>query len=99
MAKFLYLETLTKANKKKLSSFRDYTSYILRLGLSSFEELNAYEANEASVSGETYAALVSREPLLDPPLNSISITESALNEFLTLGPGESFDFPSPSRLL
>jgi hypothetical protein len=90
---------LTKANKKKLSSFRDRASHILRLGLSSFEEFNAYKANEASVSGETYTASVSRESLLDLLLNSISITESALNEFFALSPGESFDFPSPSRLL
>jgi len=71
---------------------------MLRLGLSSFEELDAYEANEASVSGETHAASVSGGPPLDPPLDSVSVTESALNEFLALGPGESFDFPSPSGL-
>ena len=90
---------LIKANKKKLSSFRDYTLYILRLRLSSFKELNTYKANKASVSRETYAASVSRKSLLDLLLDSISITESALNEFLIFGLGESFDYPSPSRLL
>jgi len=84
-SRLLRLERLEEVNNEKEDNFRTRAARLLRLGLKSFDELDALEAKEKEEETRKDAEKVATgEALEGEPLAPLS------------PPGVIFDFPSPS---